>query len=197
MRRGRRKNGRPVAPSVRFPGTCTAPSATSSGAPPKCRICHEDSDSIAFMDIQPVNNGHVLVVPREHYESLARRSAGDRDASLHRSRCDWPSHTTGHRLRRHEHRREQRRGGRAGRAALSRPHHSAPRGRRLRHPAAVQRIGDAGPHRARCLRGADHLRPSRPHAHRRVGRGSAVHGITCRRHERSLRVPVFDESARQ
>lgn len=34
-------------------------------------ICHEDSDSIAFLDIQPVNNGHVLVVPREHYESLA------------------------------------------------------------------------------------------------------------------------------
>jgi histidine triad (HIT) family protein len=33
-------------------------------------ICHEDSDAIAFMDIQPVNNGHVLVVPREHYESL-------------------------------------------------------------------------------------------------------------------------------
>lgn len=33
-------------------------------------ICHEDADSIAFMDIQPVNNGHLLVVPREHYESL-------------------------------------------------------------------------------------------------------------------------------
>ena len=33
-------------------------------------ICHEDSDAIAFMDIQPVNNGHVLVVPRQHYESL-------------------------------------------------------------------------------------------------------------------------------
>jgi histidine triad (HIT) family protein len=33
-------------------------------------LCHEDSDAIAFMDIQPVNNGHVLVVPREHYESL-------------------------------------------------------------------------------------------------------------------------------
>jgi len=33
-------------------------------------ICHEDADSIAFMDIQPVNNGHVLVVPRAHYESL-------------------------------------------------------------------------------------------------------------------------------
>lgn len=33
-------------------------------------ICHEDSDAIAFMDIQPVNHGHVLVVPRQHYESL-------------------------------------------------------------------------------------------------------------------------------
>jgi histidine triad (HIT) family protein len=34
-------------------------------------VCHEDSDAIAFMDIQPVNNGHVLVVPRQHYESLS------------------------------------------------------------------------------------------------------------------------------
>jgi histidine triad (HIT) family protein len=33
-------------------------------------VCHEDSESIAFMDIQPVNAGHVLVVPRAHYESL-------------------------------------------------------------------------------------------------------------------------------
>jgi histidine triad (HIT) family protein len=33
-------------------------------------VCHEDSDSIAFMDIQPVNAGHVLVVPRAHYDSL-------------------------------------------------------------------------------------------------------------------------------
>jgi histidine triad (HIT) family protein len=33
-------------------------------------ICYEDHDAIAFMDIQPVNAGHVLVVPREHYESL-------------------------------------------------------------------------------------------------------------------------------
>jgi histidine triad (HIT) family protein len=33
-------------------------------------ICYEDSDAIAFMDIQPVNDGHVLVVPRQHYESL-------------------------------------------------------------------------------------------------------------------------------
>jgi histidine triad (HIT) family protein len=33
-------------------------------------VCYEDSEAIAFMDIQPVNVGHVLVVPKEHYESL-------------------------------------------------------------------------------------------------------------------------------
>ena len=31
-------------------------------------ICYEDGESVAFMDIQPVNAGHVLVVPRRHYE---------------------------------------------------------------------------------------------------------------------------------
>lgn len=31
-------------------------------------ICYEDADALAFLDIQPVNPGHVLVVPREHYE---------------------------------------------------------------------------------------------------------------------------------
>lgn len=33
-------------------------------------VCYEDADALAFMDIQPVNAGHVLVVPRQHYESL-------------------------------------------------------------------------------------------------------------------------------
>lgn len=33
-------------------------------------VCYEDSTAIAFMDIQPVNPGHALVVPRQHYESL-------------------------------------------------------------------------------------------------------------------------------
>ena len=33
-------------------------------------MCFEDADVVAFMDIQPVNAGHVLVVPRTHYESL-------------------------------------------------------------------------------------------------------------------------------
>jgi histidine triad (HIT) family protein len=33
-------------------------------------ICYEDSEAIAFMDIQPVNAGHVLVVPRRHFERI-------------------------------------------------------------------------------------------------------------------------------
>lgn len=33
-------------------------------------ICYEDDRAIAFMDIQPVNAGHVLIVPRDHFESL-------------------------------------------------------------------------------------------------------------------------------
>src|SRR3979409_2713861 len=34
-------------------------------------MCYEDSDVVAFLDIQPVNAGHLLVVPREHFEALA------------------------------------------------------------------------------------------------------------------------------
>lgn len=34
-------------------------------------VCHEDATTIAFMDIQPVNNGHVLVSSREHYADLS------------------------------------------------------------------------------------------------------------------------------
>src|SRR5437762_9721947 len=77
---------RPVG-SSRWHWSCVSDVATLSGAAmsqgvPHCTfcdlirgaaevsICHEDAESIAFMDIQPVNVGHVLVVPREHYESL-------------------------------------------------------------------------------------------------------------------------------
>ena len=34
-------------------------------------MCYEDSDVVAFLDIQPVNAGHLLVVPRAHHESLS------------------------------------------------------------------------------------------------------------------------------
>ncbi len=43
-------------------------------------VCYEDSDAIAFMDIQPVNDGHVLVVPRTHYERIEDLP---RDVGLH------------------------------------------------------------------------------------------------------------------
>jgi histidine triad (HIT) family protein len=39
-------------------------------------ICYEDADAVAFMDIQPVNAGHVLVVPRRHYEQIEDVPAG-------------------------------------------------------------------------------------------------------------------------
>src|SRR3569623_907710 len=50
------------------PTTCTFCELIHGSA--EVSICHEDADAIAFMDIQPVNNGHVLVVPRVHHESL-------------------------------------------------------------------------------------------------------------------------------
>ena len=33
-------------------------------------IVYEDKDTIAFLDINPVNKGHTLVLPKEHYENL-------------------------------------------------------------------------------------------------------------------------------
>ena len=33
-------------------------------------VCYEDSNAVAFMDVQPVNQGHTLVVPRQHFESF-------------------------------------------------------------------------------------------------------------------------------
>jgi histidine triad (HIT) family protein len=33
-------------------------------------VIHEDEEIIAFLDIQPLHRGHVLVVPKEHYKNL-------------------------------------------------------------------------------------------------------------------------------
>lgn len=30
-------------------------------------IIHEDDDTLAFLDIQPVRQGHVLIIPKAHY----------------------------------------------------------------------------------------------------------------------------------
>lgn len=34
-------------------------------------IVHENGKSLAFLDIKPVNPGHVLVIPKEHYPDFA------------------------------------------------------------------------------------------------------------------------------
>jgi len=33
-------------------------------------IIYEDEKTIAFLDIRPLNEGHTLVIPREHYETV-------------------------------------------------------------------------------------------------------------------------------
>jgi len=34
------------------------------------RIVHEDEDTIAFLDANPLAEGHTLVIPKEHYERV-------------------------------------------------------------------------------------------------------------------------------
>ena len=41
-----------------------------SGEIPSTKV-YEDELVYAFMDISPINYGHVLVIPREHHESIA------------------------------------------------------------------------------------------------------------------------------
>src|SRR5437867_4334967 len=40
-----------------------------SGAAPSVRL-YEDDDTLAFMDKHPANDGHCLVVPKAHYETI-------------------------------------------------------------------------------------------------------------------------------
>lgn len=40
-------------------------------------VVYEDERTIVFLDIQPINPGHVLVVPKAHVESLADLSPED------------------------------------------------------------------------------------------------------------------------
>lgn len=35
-----------------------------------CTKVYEDNNCLAFLDIAPVNKGHALVVPKEHYETM-------------------------------------------------------------------------------------------------------------------------------
>jgi histidine triad (HIT) family protein len=58
----------PTAPTLPSTGHCIFCDLIRGAA--EVSICYEDATAIAFLDIQPVNPGHVLVVPREHYETL-------------------------------------------------------------------------------------------------------------------------------
>ena len=40
-------------------------------------VIHEDDVCVAFMDVQPINPGHALVVPRKHAPYLADLEPGD------------------------------------------------------------------------------------------------------------------------
>lgn len=35
-----------------------------------CTKVYEDDRALAFMDISPLNKGHLLVIPKEHYETI-------------------------------------------------------------------------------------------------------------------------------
>jgi len=132
-------------------------------------ICHEDSDAIAFMDIQPVNNGHVLVVPRVHYESLLDVPP---ELGLHLFRVTMRltgaiRHVTGC----EDFNIVVNSGAAAGQ---DEPHyhvHIIPRREGDGFDiAAVQRIGDARPNGPRRICGAHYLRAARSDARRRLGR---------------------------
>jgi histidine triad (HIT) family protein len=47
---------------------CPFCSIASGKAP--ASIVYEDATVLAFMDLNPVNDGHTLVVPREHWENI-------------------------------------------------------------------------------------------------------------------------------
>jgi histidine triad (HIT) family protein len=38
---------------------------------------YEDDDTLAFMDIHPANDGHCLVIPKKHYETIFEMSPDD------------------------------------------------------------------------------------------------------------------------
>lgn len=41
----------------------------ANGKIPSTKI-YEDSETLAFLDISPVNKGHVLVIPKDHHENV-------------------------------------------------------------------------------------------------------------------------------
>lgn len=52
-----------------------------SGEIPSYKI-YEDEHSLAFLDIKPVNPGHVLVIPKKHYQNLEEINEADLQALI-------------------------------------------------------------------------------------------------------------------
>ena len=48
------------------------------------RIVYEDEDTVAFLDVNPLSEGHTLIVPKAHHETLADLSE-DESATLMRT----------------------------------------------------------------------------------------------------------------
>ena len=105
------------------------------GEVPSFRV-FEDDRSLAFMDINPANPGHVLVIPKVHAESLFSLDEPWVTALLGRlaleasSAAGGAGSAGGVRSLRNEHRPGQRRGGRAVGAALPLARPAARQGRR-------------------------------------------------------------------
>ena len=60
--------------------------AIAAGEAP-ATIVAEDERTVAFMDISPATEGHLLVIPRAHYEDLLVIDDADLDATMHAARA--------------------------------------------------------------------------------------------------------------
>jgi histidine triad (HIT) family protein len=40
------------------------------------KVVYEDESTLAFLDIKPINPGHMLIIPKDHAESLEEITAG-------------------------------------------------------------------------------------------------------------------------
>ena len=60
--------------------------AIAAGEAP-ATVVVEDERTIAFMDILPATDGHLLVIPRAHYEDVLVIDDADLDATMHTARA--------------------------------------------------------------------------------------------------------------
>jgi len=55
----------------------------AAGDVPCCKICEDDA-ALAFMDIGPLAEGHVLLIPKSHYRTLGEMPADEVGGMLRR-----------------------------------------------------------------------------------------------------------------